>query len=688
MTEANNKKIGLNPPGAKVVAGTAARYVDFEIVATEGESGAFKYYLNGDVVERAKRDEKGNFVYPVAICGRIEPVATFCDCEKENHGVRIRVTDTQGNLHELTFMRSELSQNPGGVAASLESSGLPIYDRKVRNGAVAAVSFLRLIAEASAAKVSHKTAATATGWIKSTDGRYLGFVLPDGIITPGASSDYIFVPFSKKPAPFAVQGSLSEWQKTVGRWSRASQYTAFALMVAFASPLIRLAGLGNNTVFNMWGESSKGKTTTLKVAASVFGKGCARKDDAENAGVYTWNTTANFNEVAAEQHNDLPFIVDELGDASKGALESLAYMVGNGQGRGRMGPNGEAQRVRNFSLLGLSAAEYSYVDLKQKQGLEVAPGELVRVVDVYATGCEYGLFWAIPKIFQEHKTEDKTPAEALADGLSEAAKTNYGVAGREFMRRFVAEYLDGNGLKEKFREDLKAFSERLHDRLLKKGEAATEALEGRVFRAFALVGFAGQKAVDYGVLPEKNANDDGWGTDEALGIAAAVFKAWKTERETEEEKRTRWALSLISLQDEVARVYTDAAYDCYATGEKIHAASQPMSRKPFGKVFKKVGEDGVALPRAVIFDEAEFKIRTNELKIEQRAIISELIARRALIGRKDKHAARKKYRAPNSHIFDLTPRNQYYVIDYVRVTKERETDDSELLNIFTGGAYI
>lgn len=192
MTEANNKKIGLNPPGAKVVAGTAARYDEFEIVATEGESGTFKYYLNGDVVERAKRDEKGNFVYPVAICGRVEPLATFCDFDDDNYGVQVRVFNTRKLPHDLTFMCSELSQNPGGVAAALEAVGFQIHDRKVRNGALAAVTFLRLIATSAASRVRHKTAATATGWIKSADGKFAGFALPDEIITNGSPDDFVF----------------------------------------------------------------------------------------------------------------------------------------------------------------------------------------------------------------------------------------------------------------------------------------------------------------------------------------------------------------------------------------------------------------------------------------------------------------------------------------------------------------
>ena len=682
MTEANNKKIGLNPPGAKVVAGTAVRYDDFEIVATEGESGTFKYYLNGDVVERAKRDEKGNFVYPVAICGRVEPLATFCDFDDDNYGVQVRVFNTRKLPHDLTFMCSELSQNPGGVAAALEAVGFQIHDRKVRNGALAAVTFLRLIATSAASRVRHKTAATATGWIKSADGKFAGFALPDEIVTNGSPDDFVFVPYGKESAPFAVNGTLEEWKRTIGRWSRASQCTAFALMAAFAAPLVRLAGLENNTVFNFWGETSKGKSTTLNVVASVFGKGCGKNQEEREAGVYTWNTTANYNEVAAEQHNDLPFVVDELGSASRGGIESLGYTVGNGQGRGRMGANGAAQRVRNFRLISISAAEYSYVDLKKKQGLEVAPGELARVVDIYATGSRYGLFWVIPKELKQPGASDVENGKALSKALNAAAVRSYGVAGREFMRLFVAEYLDGDGLKEKFREDLNAFSERLREKLIQLGIEVTEAIEGRVFNAFALVGFAGEKATDYGALPQATKDLDGWGEDEALTITAAMFKTWKNERETAEERLDRWITELIGFRDENAKIYTDDETGGYVTEDGVHATAQAQTRLIYGTYFKQNRQI-----KAVIFTDAEFTNRVASFNGDPRAIENTLFARQALIVQPEKKKQRKKYRAPMKNNFELGFKKYYYVINYRRAVGEKGEDDEALLKFFTGGVY-
>jgi putative DNA primase/helicase len=67
---------------------------------------------------------------------------------------------------------------------------------------------------------------------------------------------------------------------------------AFAVACAFAGPLLRPAGMESGG-FHYRGDSSSGKTTALKVAASVYG----------GAGyLQRWRTTDNALEAIAAQH--------------------------------------------------------------------------------------------------------------------------------------------------------------------------------------------------------------------------------------------------------------------------------------------------------------------------------------------------------------------------------------------------
>lgn len=78
------------------------------------------------------------------------------------------------------------------------------------------------------------------------------------------------------------------------RWQFQDSRLGFALSCSFAGPLLKLAGLEGGC-FAFEGGSSSGKTTALKVAASVWGG---------EAHVRAWRTTDNGLEGLAALHND------------------------------------------------------------------------------------------------------------------------------------------------------------------------------------------------------------------------------------------------------------------------------------------------------------------------------------------------------------------------------------------------
>lgn len=68
-----------------------------------------------------------------------------------------------------------------------------------------------------------------------------------------------------------ASGTFGGWLHTVVRPCAESSYLAFALLVALAGPVLHWADLPEGAVFHFAGQSSTGKTTTARVAASVDG---------------------------------------------------------------------------------------------------------------------------------------------------------------------------------------------------------------------------------------------------------------------------------------------------------------------------------------------------------------------------------------------------------------------------------
>lgn len=93
--------------------------------------------------------------------------------------------------------------------------------------------------------------------------------------------------------------------------------TAATLHMATGHPVAVAFDAGNLTpVAKARGDSSSGKTTALKVAASVFGGASY---------LQRWRTTDNALEAIAAQHCDGLLILDELAQVATGAGSQLSF---------------------------------------------------------------------------------------------------------------------------------------------------------------------------------------------------------------------------------------------------------------------------------------------------------------------------------------------------------------------------
>ena len=92
---------------------------------------------------------------------------------------------------------------------------------------------------------------------------------------------------------FRRHGTLDEWRAGVAALAQGNSRMVFALCCALAGPAVQPAGIESGG-FHFRGDSSVGKTTALKLAASVWGR---------PSFMQRWRTTDNALEAIAVQHN-------------------------------------------------------------------------------------------------------------------------------------------------------------------------------------------------------------------------------------------------------------------------------------------------------------------------------------------------------------------------------------------------
>ena len=207
--------------------------------------------------------------------------------------------------------------------------GFPVNSTNARG----MVTYLAAFEDRNAASLPITFTSSHLGWQGDAD-TIAGFMLPSGYIhcTEADGADFVL---SAPPALSAVsegwmpKGSWSQW---LGIAAEAMEFPTMALAVyaSCAPPLLEILGC-NSFIVDIHGETSSGKTTALRLAASCWG----RPSDTSPTALYTWDATKVWIERATGYLHSLPLILDETKRNSADMISEVIYEFANGQGRGR-----------------------------------------------------------------------------------------------------------------------------------------------------------------------------------------------------------------------------------------------------------------------------------------------------------------------------------------------------------------
>jgi putative DNA primase/helicase len=126
---------------------------------------------------------------------------------------------------------------------------------------------------------------------------------------------------------YGINGTLKEWQDNVAKYCVGNNIPMFSLCAGVAGPLLNVFPNIGTTVINLTGITSRGKTTALLVAASLWGESSKYRKQ--------WRSTDNALESVFEAYNDGLCILDDLGQVDAKKVGEIAYMAGNERGKGR-----------------------------------------------------------------------------------------------------------------------------------------------------------------------------------------------------------------------------------------------------------------------------------------------------------------------------------------------------------------
>ncbi|MDM5055661.1 MULTISPECIES: DUF927 domain-containing protein [Aeromonas] len=416
----------------------------------------------------------------VPISSPVQVLAETSDEHGRGYGRLLEWQDSAGRTRRWAMpVRSLVPRNGEEVFTALLDAGLPFIElghkRKLAEYLMACQPERRI------------TCVERTGWHGHA------YVMPQGAIGPDAEG-VILQTAGYAASDVTECGTLAGWQQGVATLAVGNSRLCFALSLAFAAPLLALVGMEGGG-FHLKGESTDGKTTIMKAAASVYGH--------PDRYSQTWRATGNAIEGIASRRNDALLCLDELGELDGKEAGQVAYMLANGQGKGRSKQDGELRERKAWRLLFLSTGELSLEDHAASAGQRTQAGMEVRTIQIPSDTGHHGAFeWL-------HGMEG---GRIFADTLKANAERQHGTAFRALVEGLA---LDLDTHRGRLANEIT----HLASELTPKG-AGNQV--GRAINRFALVAAAGELATRLGVT--------GWPEGEAIRAARVCLKAWLVDR--------------------------------------------------------------------------------------------------------------------------------------------------------------
>lgn len=208
------------------------------------------------------------------------------------------------------------------------------------SNAKAVVTYLTQLEEANLDRIPVAFSSKTLGWLPN--GEFLPYFTTNTVLDAHGS-------LSQWAGACTTKGDLTKWVDLIAP-HRVRYRFRFILAGSFTAPLLKTLRCRSFLIYN-WASSRGGKTAALKSALSVWG-------DPERM-MISFNATSVAFERMASFFCDLPLGIDERQQASanQNGLESLFYMLSNGQSKGRGTRDGGIQEINTWRTVALSTGE-------------------------------------------------------------------------------------------------------------------------------------------------------------------------------------------------------------------------------------------------------------------------------------------------------------------------------------------
>jgi hypothetical protein len=296
------------------------------------------------------------------------------------------------------------------------------------------------------------------------------------------------------PPSMVRGGTFQGWRDMIDRLAtlRDAPHWRLSVLAGFAGCLVDYLNL-DSCAMNFQGNTSIGKTTAQRIAASAWAMPKVASDSDEKNGFINDGaiTAARFEAVAKRSTGTL-CVVDDLAKAKPEVVKELAIGFTSGVGKGRMKADMSERKTFAWRALLITSSELTIQEIimRDKQ-LAFTAGMAVRLLNIDFDDI----------VGQQLEAEFK----AIEAGLAE----HYGHAGSKFAAAVLENEHQGTVTRRKLLDALAIYAHAL-------GPSDVNPMEMRTREVFALMHLAGEMAVVFNIIPA------------SIDVASTIALAYRT----------------------------------------------------------------------------------------------------------------------------------------------------------------
>jgi hypothetical protein len=305
-------------------------------------------WFHPPVVDEARKVPK-----PVKVCNsplRITEIRENVDTKQISAVITFSYL---GRNVSAPILRSQMS-DPRQLAATLSDVGAPVTSLNARH----VTAYLSAFEHHFAESIRRKQVTSRFG--RGREGRTFFF--------PGLSAGVEFVPTGAGEAALyrayaSHRGTLQGWLEAVRAITdEGLLIPQVAVLAALVPPLQRKLQIPN-FILDLHGNTSTGKSTSLRLAASIYGS--PRDPDSL---LLQWMNTSTAVEHVASVCGELPVFLDDAQHCPADLKRSVIYMIANGRGKGRGGGRGGVRETPTWHTVALSSSEEPLQEASPHEG--------------------------------------------------------------------------------------------------------------------------------------------------------------------------------------------------------------------------------------------------------------------------------------------------------------------------------